>query len=247
ALVAAVLGVAYFWATQKSTNTAIPPPSADLRHATRTLAVLPFRNLSEQESGEEWGVGVADAIISRMTILQDLTVRPTNSVLKYAKGVEDPAQAARDLQVDSVLAGNYRQVGDVMRVSVQLIDHGAARWAGRYDVQGHDWLRFEDDVAQKVVDGLSVRLSGTEEASLNTSSTKSSEAYTLMLKARAYWAEYFTNSQLQALHNCEVTCARAIQQDPGFADAYALLAQAYSLEATNFQENGAANLQLAEQ
>ena len=212
-----------------------------------TLAVLPFRDLSGQGSSGEWGVGVADAIISRLATLQNLTVRPTNSVLKYAKGVEDPAQAARDLEVNSVLAGTYRQVGGVVRVSVQLIDHGAARWAGRYDVQGHDWLRFEDDIAQKVVDGLSVQLSGSEQQSLNTSSTNSTEAYNLLLKGRAYWAQYFTDSQLQSLHNAQRMCERAIQKDPGFVDAYALLGQAYSLEATNFQENGASNLALAEQ
>src|SRR5437868_4117996 len=198
-IVIAILG--HYSSRPKSASVATQVPLAESQSSSRTLAVLPFRNLSEDRSGEEWGVGVADAIISRLTTLQNLTVRPTNSVLKYAKGMDDPAQAARDLQVDSVLAGTYRQVGGVMRVSVQLIDHGAARWAGRYDVQGHDWLRFEDDVAQKVVDGLSVQLSGTEQASLNISSTNSAEAYTLLLKGRAYWAEYFTSSQLQALHN----------------------------------------------
>jgi TolB-like protein len=56
--------------------------------------------------------------------------------LKYAKGADDPAQAARELEVNSVLAGTYQRVGGVMRVSVQLIDNGAARWATRYDLQG---------------------------------------------------------------------------------------------------------------
>jgi serine/threonine protein kinase/tetratricopeptide (TPR) repeat protein len=222
-------------------------PTSPAQASVRTLAVLPFRDLSGQSGGEVWGIGVADAIISRLATLQNLAVRPTNSVLKYAKGTDDPAQAAKELEVNSVLAGTYQRVGDTMRVSVQLIDHGAARWAGRYDLQGHDMLRFEDDVAQKVVGGLSVQLTGSEEQSLKAATTNSSQAYDLLIQARAYWTDYFVNSQRESLRNCQQRCLRAIEKDPNFVDAYALLGQAYSLEATNFQENGAQNLALAEQ
>ncbi len=223
------------------------PPATPVQSSVRTLAVLPFRDLSGQSGGEVWGIGVADAIISRLAALQNLAVRPTNSVLKYARTTDDPVQVAKELEVSSVLAGTYQRVGDTMRVSVQLIDHGAARWAGRYDLQGHDMLRFEDDVAQQVVGGLSVQLTGLEEQSLKTATTNSSEAYDLLLQGRAYWTDYFVNSQRESLRNCQQRCLRAIDKDPGFVDAYALLAQAYSLEATNFQENGARNLALAEQ
>ena len=98
------------------------------------------------------GIGIADAIISRLATLQNVAVGPTNSVLKYAKAADDPSPAARELEVNSVLTGTYRRVGGVVRGSVRLIDHGAARWGSRCDLQGHDVLRFEDDVAQKVVD-----------------------------------------------------------------------------------------------
>src|SRR5207248_10999047 len=147
------------------------PPATPGQASVRTLAVLPFRDLSGQSGGEVWGIGVADAIISRLATLQNLAVRPTNSVLKYAKATDDPGQAAKELEVNSVLAGTYQRVGDTVRVSVQLIDNGAARWAGRYDLQGHDMLRFEDDVAQKVVGGLIVHLPRQEELSLKTAVT----------------------------------------------------------------------------
>ena len=223
------------------------PAAATVVPSVRTLAVLPFRDLSGQSGSEVWGIGIADAIISRLATLQNLAVRPTNSVLKYAKGADDPAQAARELEVNSVLAGSYQRVGTVMRVSVQLIDHGTARWAGRYDLQGQNLLRFEDDLAQKVVEGLSVQLSGREQESLKASSTHSEEAYNLLLQGRAYWADYFMNSQRESLQNAQRMAKRAIEKDPTFVDAYSLLSQAYSLEATNFQENGARNLGLAEQ
>jgi serine/threonine-protein kinase len=130
---------------------------------------------------------------------------------------------------------------------VQLIDHGATRWAGRYDLQGNDMLRFEDDVAQKVVDGLSVQLSGAEQEALKTPSTSSPEAYNLLLQTRAYLNDYFITSRLEQLKQAEGMAKLAIDKDPSFVDAYSLLAQVYSYEAANFQDNGARNLALAEQ
>ena len=223
------------------------PVAAPAEPAARTLAVLPFHDLSGQSASEVWGIGIADAIISRLATLQNLTVRPTNSVLRYAKGADDPAQAARELEVNSVLAGTYQRVGGVMHVSVQLIDHAATRWAGRYDLQSGDMLRFEDDVAQKIVDGLSVHLSGAEQESLKASSTNSAGAYSLLVQARAYFADYFINSRRETLQLSQQMAKRAIERDPTFADAYSLLAEGYSMEATNYQGNGALNLALAEQ
>ena len=215
--------------------------------AVRTIAVLPFHDLVGQTGDEAWGIGMADAIISRLTTLQNLAVRPTNSVLKYAKNAADPAEAARELQVDSVLAGTYQQLGKTIRVSAQLIDHGAIRWAQRYDLQGSDVLRFEDDVAQKVVDGLSVQLSGAEQQALSTPSTNSPEAYNLLLQVRAYINEYFLTSRWEPLQNGERVAKLAIDKDPSFADAYALLGQVYGFKASNFLENSAQNIHSAEQ
>src|SRR5262249_40493332 len=149
-------------------------------------AVLPFQNLSAK-GDETWGIGMADAIIGRLASLQNLAVRPTNSVLKYSSGSFDPVQAARELQVDSVLAGNYQVSSGVVRVSVQLIDHGATRWGNRYDLHGNDMLKFQDDVAQQVVQGLKVQLSGAEQQRMNVRSTDSAQAYNLLLQARAYF------------------------------------------------------------
>jgi serine/threonine protein kinase/Tfp pilus assembly protein PilF len=245
--IAAISGALVLYYSKKTAAVAPAAASLPATPTVRTLAVLPFQDLSGQSGGEEWGIGITDAIISRLATLQNLAVRPTTSVLKYAKSAGDPAQAARELEVNSVLAGTYQRVGGVMRVSVQLIDHGAARWGSRYDLQGRDMLRFEDDVAQKVVEGLSVQLSGAEQESLKAPSTNSEEAYSLLLQARAHFNDYFINSRLQSLRSAQQMAQRAIEKDPTFVDAYASLADSHSLEAMNFQENGAANLELAEQ
>src|SRR5258708_29443845 len=134
-----------------------------------------------------------------------------------------------------------------MRVSVQLIDHGAARWASRYDLQGRDMLRFEDDIAQKVVDGLSVQLSGAEQESLKAPSTNSTEAYSFLLQGRAYQADYRIDGKRETLQKAEQMAQRAIEKDPAFGEAFALLGQTLALEATNYRGNGARNLALAEQ
>jgi TolB-like protein/Tfp pilus assembly protein PilF/predicted Ser/Thr protein kinase len=246
-IIATVFAVFMHYRSPQATAVAPAPVASLAAPSVRTLAVLPFHDLSGQSGAEAWGIGIADAIISRLATLQNLAVRPTNSVLKYAKGADDPAQASRELEVNSVLAGTYQRVGGVMRVSVQLIDHGAARWGSRYDLQGHDLLRFEDDIAQKVVDELRVQLSGAEQQSLKTASTSSAEAYNLLLQGRAFYADHLMNSRLDTLQNAEKAAQRAIDKDPAFVDAYAALAQFSLLEAINYQENAARNLATAEQ
>jgi serine/threonine protein kinase/TolB-like protein/Flp pilus assembly protein TadD len=248
AIVAAL--IIYHWkSVSVATGTpAVPAASSQpVAPSVRTVAVLPFREISGRASGEEWGIGMADAIISRLTTLQNLAVRPTSSVLKYATAADDPAQAARELQVDSVLAGTYQRLGTTTRVSVQLVDHGVTRWADRYDLQGRDMLQFEDDVAQKVVQGLSVQLSSDEQEALKTPSTRSPDAYNSLLQARAYVNDYFNTSRLKQLQQAEQMAQTAMEKDPSFVDAYSMLAEVYTYEAANFVDNGGHNLALAEQ
>jgi serine/threonine protein kinase/tetratricopeptide (TPR) repeat protein len=244
-IVGAAAGAFVHYRTKRDAT--VPSAPSAVPTSVRTLAVLPFHDLSGQSGSEVWGIGIADAIIGRLATLQNLAVRPTTSVLKYAKSADDPTQAARDLEVNSVLTGTYQRVGGVMRVSVQLIDHGATRWASRYDLQGRDMLRFEDDVAQKVVDALSVQLSSAEQQSLKAPSTNSTEAYNFLLQGRAYQADYRIDGKRETLQKAQQMAQRAIEKDPAFGEGYALLGQTLALEATNFQENGARNLALAEQ
>jgi TolB-like protein/Tfp pilus assembly protein PilF len=224
------------------TSTPAPQP------AVRSMAVLPFRELSPGPVEESWGIGMTDAIITRLASLQNLAVRPTSSVLKYAKEPADPAKAAQELGVDSVLDGTYQRVSGVMRVSVQLIDrqNGAMRWAEHYDLRADDMLRFQDEVAQKVVEGMRVQVSGKEQESLGERSTTSPEAYNLYLQARFYKNEYFMHTSQESLHQGVHALQQAITLDPSFADAYALQAYLYLLEAANIVENGTQNLALAE-
>jgi TolB-like protein len=105
----------------------------------QTIAVLPFHDISGT-TGDSWAIGITDAIITRLTSLHNLAVRPTTSVLKYAKETPDPAEAAKALRVESILEGTYQRSSGVIRVTVQLIDSrtGTTKWAQRYDLHSAD-------------------------------------------------------------------------------------------------------------
>jgi DNA-binding winged helix-turn-helix (wHTH) protein/TolB-like protein/Tfp pilus assembly protein PilF len=238
-LLAVVLG-GWYWSRLNATRE--DPPLA-MQPKPRTLAVLPFRGLSDNAAETSWGIGMTDAIITRLTSLQNLAVRPTGSVLKYTRSSVDPAQAAQELGVDSVLDGTYQRAGDRIRITVQLIERNqATRWAEHYDLKTKDLLNFQDEVAQKVVDGLRVEVSGKERDLLAAPSTTSAEAYDLYLQGRVYKNEYFIRTQLDSLSRGQEALHRALRLDPLFADAHALLAMLYLLECANFRENAAVNL-----
>jgi serine/threonine protein kinase/tetratricopeptide (TPR) repeat protein len=223
------------------------PPGA-AQTAIQTLAVLPFRDLNPQPGSEGWGIGMADAIISRMVSLRNLAVRPTSSVLKYVKTPADPGQVAKELDVNSVLEGTYQRIGPVIRISLQLIgrDTGSARWAGRYDLRADDMLKFQDDLAQKVVENLSIQVSPAEHQAMSGPMTRSPEAYNLYLQARFYANAYEMHSNVDSIREGRRLTQQAIVLDPGFAEAHILLSTLYGMEAANFPENSKENLALSE-
>jgi serine/threonine protein kinase/pimeloyl-ACP methyl ester carboxylesterase/tetratricopeptide (TPR) repeat protein len=200
-----------------------------------SLAVLPFRDVSGETSSHVWGIGIADAIIGRLASLKNLAVRPTSSVLKYATAPAEIADIARELQVDAVLDGTFSRTGDRIRVSVQLVtaEARATQWANRYDLSANDVFTFQDDVAQQVLEGLRVHVSGAERASIGVPITRSAEAYDLYLQARFHWTEYSVRSMLSSLRHSRHLLERAISIDADFVQAHALLAFVLAIEVAN--------------
>jgi eukaryotic-like serine/threonine-protein kinase len=227
-------------------STRSPQTEKAVSKAPETMAVLPFRDISAATT-DSWGIGMTDAIISRLTSLQNLAVRPTTSVLKYSKDAPDPVEAAKALNVESVLEGTYQRSSDVIRVTVQLIDGrtGNTRWSQRYDLRSADILSFEDQIATKVVEGLQIEISPTEQKAMQQPATTSVEAYNDYLQARFYENEYFVHSRLESIEQGKQLLSHAISLDKNFADAYALLGQFYGYQAANFPKDGAANVQHA--
>ena len=208
---------------------------------------LAFSRLESIARPGRVGIGMADAVISRLASLRNLAVRPTSSVLKYVKTPADPGQVARELYVNSVLEGTYQRIGPVIRISLQLQlisrDTGAARWASRYDLRADDMLKFQDDLAQKVVENLSIQVSAAEHKG---SMTRSPEDYNLYLQARYYANEYKMRSTLNSIHQGRQLLLQAIALDPRFAEAHSSPSESYGMEAANFQQNSKENLALSE-
>jgi eukaryotic-like serine/threonine-protein kinase len=215
--------------------------------SVETMAVLPFRDISDATT-DNWGIGITDAIISRLTSLQNLAVRPTTSVLKYSKETPEPAEVAKALNVESVLEGTYQRSSDVIRVTVELIDAstGNTKWSQRYDLHSADLLTFEDQIATKVVEGLQIEISPSEQKTIVKPVTTSVDAYNDYLQARVLLTEYFVHSQLESLEKGERLLLHAISLDQNFVDAYAFLAELYSLQSANFFGEAGENVKRGE-
>lgn len=223
--VAAVLvlllgGAAYyrwFWMEQ---------PRAEIK----SIAVLPFSLLSDDQADEYLGVALADALIMRLSHLRQAAVRPTSAVLKYRRsGADyiDSLAAGRALEVDAVLEGNIRKAGDVVRVSVQLVRvaDGRPLWADKFDERAADVLTIEDRVSTRVAAALAVNLTDEERTRLARRHTANFAAYQEYLRGRFQWNKRTPESLRAGIDHFR----RAIELDANFALAWAGLADCYTL------------------
>jgi len=242
-VVVAALAVHYYYRPPAASTQTEKPAGK----TPETIAVLPFRDITATTT-DSWGIGITDAIISRLTALQNLAVRPTTSVLKYAKETPEPVEAAKALNVESVLEGTYQRSSDVIRVTVQLIDGrtGNTKWSQRYDLRSADILSFEDQIATKVVEGLKIEISPSEQKAMEQPATNSVDAYNDYLQARFYLSEYLAHSGLDSLQQGERLLIHAISLDKNFSDAYALLGELYGFQCANFADDAPANLKRGE-
>ena len=192
----------------------------------RSMAVLPFNNLTGD--GDEYlGLGITDALITRFGSIKQLTVRPTESVLKYAGQSRDAATIGKELNVQSVLDGSVQRVDGNVRVSLQLVDvrDGVTVWAAKIDENSKDIFRLQDNIAAQVIDALSIRLGNAEQEKLAKRGTNNIDAYGAYLKGRILWNKRTPDALKQSLTHFN----SAIEQDPLYALAYAGLADSYVL------------------
>src|SRR5689334_16442334 len=208
---------------------ALPTIAGQLREDQESIAVLPFRILSPpgENTGDEYlGIGLTDALITRLSNVHRLVVRPTSSVLRYHGAAIDPVLAGRDLGIDYVIDGSLRRVGNRLRVTAQLlsISDGATRWAEHFDEDSTDVLQIEDSISEKVATALLPQLTGDEKRQLSKRGTDSSEAFEAYLRGRYYWSSYTEVGLQKALESYK----RAIKLDPDYALAYTGIADYYN-------------------
>ena len=194
---------------------------------TRSLAVLPFKPLSPADRDPAMEVGMADALIAKLSQIRQLSVRPTMSVMAYADKEADIGTIGSALDVDAVLDGKLQKSGDRMRVSVQLVRvaDGATIWADRFDERFTDIFALQDAISERVAAALQVRLTASQRQSLSRRYTDNTEAYQLYLNGLHQWRT-FTQDGLLASVNYQNA---AIRLDPNFALAWAGLGKAYNV------------------
>jgi Serine/threonine protein kinase len=215
------------------------PVKAEVFHSRRSVtrsiarndfsvAVLPFRILNKTaigDTGDEFlGIGLADALISRLSGVQRLIIRPTSSVLPFADA--EPFEAGRSLGVDFVLDGSIRAVGDRIRISVQLLNVGenSTRWAKVFDHDLTDVLDLENSLSEEVATSLLSQLTIEERRKLEIRLTSNPQAYEAYLRGRYFWSRFTGEHLVKAMDAFK----EAIELDPEFALPYVGLADLYT-------------------
>jgi DNA-binding winged helix-turn-helix (wHTH) protein/tetratricopeptide (TPR) repeat protein len=191
----------------------------------RALAVLPFTLLAPAGSDESLGLGLADALITRLGQLRHTVLRPTSSVARFAGSGITPVAAGRELAVDTVITGSVRRAEGMVRVSVQMVTVNAdsVAWAEKFDLPGADPLALEDAIAERVGGALALALARGERPPSPRRYTDNADAYEHFMRGRYLWNRRTRDSMMQAVECFE----RAIAIDPKYALAYAGLANTW--------------------
>jgi TolB-like protein/Flp pilus assembly protein TadD len=215
-----VIGILVFQRLHPSVSPAV---SSSLE---KSIAVLPFDNLSEEKANAYFSDGIQDEILTKLAGIGDLKVISRKSTAKYKSTPEDLKTVARELGVATVLEGSVQRAGDKVRVNVQLLDAriDTHLWAKSYDRDLKDVFTVESEVAQEIADALRAKLSPSQSDALATAPTRDTEAYDLFLKGEyeQHQAESAVNAEL--FDRAQTFYRQALARDRNFALAYARLA-----------------------
>jgi DNA-binding winged helix-turn-helix (wHTH) protein/TolB-like protein/Flp pilus assembly protein TadD len=221
-LVGTVAVLSYLWVVNRANRTTTPPA------APGSIAVLPFKLLGNEASDEYLGSGMADALITKLSNIRQISVRPTSAVIKYAARPDtDPLAAGRELGVDSVLEGTIQRSGDRVRVTVQLtsVRESKPLWAHSFDERFTDIFTVQDSISAQVAEALTLKLTGEEQRLLAKRYTDNVEAYQSYLRGRYFLSKRSEEGSRRAI----AYFTEAIEKEPDYALAYAGLADAYSV------------------
>jgi len=193
----------------------------------KSIAVLPFDNLSRDPDNAFFAEGVQDEILTRLAKVADLKVIARTSTQRFKSAPENLPDIAKQLGALNILEGSVQKVNDQVRVNVQLINAltNAHLWADIYDRKLTDIFAVESDIAKTIADTLQAKLTGSEKTAISKTPTTNPEAYELYLKGRFFWDKR-TGADLQTAIQY---FNQAIAKDPTYALAYAGLADAYAL------------------
>lgn len=222
-IAAALLAVLLIAGFYYSSNDSQPASAKEVK----AIAVLPFRNIESSEEDKLLGIGMADAVITRLSRTRSIIVRQTQTVLRYADSPPEAIKVGKDMNVDAVLEGNIQRAEQRIRVSVRLyrVSDGALLWAERFDEWETNIFALQDSISEKVANSLSLELDPEERENLRRRYTDNIEAYQLYNKGRYFWNNRSSDDLLKSIDLYQ----QAISKDGEYAPAYAGLAETYVL------------------
>jgi TolB-like protein/Tfp pilus assembly protein PilF len=212
-IVALLVGATFLWRNR-----------SDHREIS-SVAVMPFVNVSNDPNSEYLSDGITETLINNLSELPNLAVMARSSVSRYKGRDVDPQTVAKELKVEALVTGRIVQRGDELTISSELIDARTNRnlWGERYDRKLSDALAVQQEITGAISTKLRERLSGETKTQIVKGGTNNPEAYQLYLKGIYYWGQRTP----EALEKSKGYFNQAIQKDPGYAAAYAGLANYY--------------------
>jgi len=202
------------------------PPMRRAPKAVDSLAILPLANETGDPETEYLSDGITEMLINNLSQLPKLRVLPRSTVFLY-KGCEmDLAELSRELNVRAVLTGRIVQRGDTLTIKVELVDvaRQAHLWGGNFSRKLDDIFAVQEDIARQISEHMSLHLSPQEKNKLAARDTGSPEAYQAFLRALYFWNKWTPASSWRALEYCRL----AIEIDPAYAPAHAVMADCYT-------------------
>jgi TolB-like protein len=206
-------------------NAAVEAPPTGSAIPEKSIAVLPFENLSRDPDNAYFADGIQEEILTRLSKIADLKVISRTSTQRYKSAPNNLREIADQLGVAHVLEGSVQKAADEVRVNVQLINaqSDSHLWADKFDRKLTDIFAVESEIAAKIADILQAKLTGAEQRAISSRPTQNSEAHQLYLRGRFYWNKWLGPEFDKSRQYYQ----QAIELDPNYALAYAGLADFY--------------------
>ena len=196
----------------------------------KSIAILPFKNLSNDPALAFYEFSLADAVITELARLRSLVVRPSSVIARYQGRPVDPRDAGRELNVGAVLSAGFLRAGERFRVTAQLLDvlSGDILWSDRIDAAAEDIIAVQDTIAGRIVEGLRIELTPDEQTDMARRATQNAAAYEEYLRGRDFFGRFIFRTV--APEDCDAAIRhfqRAVELDPSFALAHDGLGACY--------------------
>ncbi|MCY7345265.1 MAG: winged helix-turn-helix domain-containing protein [Pyrinomonadaceae bacterium] len=193
----------------------------------KSVAVLPFKNIGGKTDEEYLGNGLSEVLISKLSNIKTIVVRPNSTVMRYADASPDPKKIGSELNVEAVIIGRVQKIDENIRVTVQFVrvSDGATLWAETFDDKFTNIFAVQDSISKQVTESLAIKLTTDEREQIAKRYTTNTEAFQLYLQGRYLWNKRTPENLLKAVGEFE----KAKQLDPNFVLAYVGLADCYVL------------------